>query len=35
MKNYRLSIKTKDNCEDMLNTINKIKDITIKNDAQF
>ena len=34
MKDYRLSIKTKEIFEYMLNTINKIKDIT-KNDAQF
>ena len=35
MKDYRKSIKTKDNFEEIFNTINKIKDITNKNDALF
>ena len=35
MKDHILSTKIEDNFDDMLNTINKIKNITNKKDAQF
>ena len=35
MKDYRLNMKTKENFDDILSIIDKIKDITNVNDAQF